>query len=153
MFASALNPVISRALINALLDFVTSTTPPAFTGLIVDLYTSSSAPLGLDMTVGQFTPPVYTGYTSNPISSLSNPGSNSPSGNGLIVYTNQAWALTAAPVSTIQILGYYVHSNFPTVDTVMWAEAFVNPIPLQNVGDFLDLELIFPILSEVPTGA
>lgn len=135
-------PTVMRAQLTELLDDLVGTVglSEVFVGAEVHLYTNTPV-IEPGNIVGDFTEATFTGYAAVTTVTWSAPGN--VSNVGLAVHSQvlfTAGAITP-PGETVQ--GYYLTDS--GASNVYAAEQFDDPVPFDEIADFLELDLYFQI--------
>ena len=109
--------------------------------LTLHLYTNNYTPTAAD-TTASYTEATFTGYSAMPVARATwgAPATNS-TGQGEADYPQQTWTVGSSQT----IYGYWIQGV--TSGTVVWAEAFATPRPLQS-GDTFRLTPSFTLQSQ-----
>lgn len=144
MFVSSLTPVLSETLVAALLAALNTRPGAALLATpTLHLYSSVSGPISPASTVSQFTECTFTGYAAVTLSSFVGPillPNNL--GYGILGVGNfLAGSVTPPGQSAV---GYWIDDG----STALYlAEQFAAPVPFVSLGNFLELSVIFPIMT------
>jgi hypothetical protein len=109
----------------------------------VHLYTSATSPPSPTSTVADFTEATFAGYAASVIAALVGPV-NLPNaaGQGVLQTVNFVGGAIVSPGQTV--IGYWIDDG---ATAYYLGEAFPNPVLFVNPGDFLDLAVIFPVIT------
>jgi hypothetical protein len=119
-----------------------STVPAAVLMLTpkIELYNSNTIPKPTSVH-GDFTLTTFSGYAAKAVT-LTPPG-NLTNLDQCVTSTASFTATTGTPFVSDVVTGYMVTDGTATVYA---AELFASPVPIAQPGDFLDLDLILPLL-------
>lgn len=143
MHRQTVNLVLTRAVLDDILDVMAGTLPAAaiFTGCKVKLFTGATAP-SLDSVVADFTETTAVGYVAATIAAWSGPAN--------AVNGKRGWL--ASPIFVfgdnrpdgVNLAGYYLTNAAGT--TLLAAERFTQEVQVVDPGDdlVLDLMLLLP---------
>lgn len=147
MFIATVEITLMRALAQAMATAL-KTVPGGALLLtpFVKLFTANSAPITPDSEIAQFTEAAFVGYApaALTLSSAVNFDSNTVGIHGEVNFTGGA----VVPPGEV-ILGYYIVDDDSAPTTLYAAETFENPITITQPGDFISLDVCFPVKMTV----
>lgn len=144
MFVQTRNPILSRALLDALLAALSAR--PAAALLVtpfVHLFTAGPAPITLDSVSADFTAATFTGSAAValPLPLL---GPINVDASDLGAHNEVDFLATAVTPPGQTILGYWIDNAAASPTEIYLAETFETPISIAIPGDYISLDVIFP---------
>jgi len=139
------NPVYARALSDALLDALSAR--PAAALLVtpfVHLFTAGPSPVTPDAVPGDFTEATFTGYAAVALA-LPLLGSVQIDPEDLAQHNEVDFLAGAVTPPGENILGYWVDEAAAAGTVLYLAEIFETPIPIAALGDYISLDVAFPM--------
>ena len=97
--------------------------------------------------LSSFVDPTFAGYAAGVIALTGSP-LLAPSGNSMFMLFNRKWICVSAPAVAQNVEGYYLDDG---AGNFLAGEYFPQPIQVANVGDGVDLRLLFPLPFVVDT--
>lgn len=147
MYRQSVDPIISRTLATALLGCLGAR--PAAALLVtptLHLFTAMTGLPTIDTVAGAFTEATFNGYASQTPIGFGAPSVLLPSGQGL-GNTSPGWFFAAGSGLVIPgetVLGYWIDDGAAAMYLI---EVFDSPVPFAAFGDFLVLDLTFPLIT------
>lgn len=141
------NLTMSKALIDGLLAALSARPAAALlTTPTVHLFTAGPSVITPTQVPADFTEATFTGYASQTLGTLLGP-IQLPNTEGDGVHADVNFLAGAVAPPGQMILGYWIDDG---ATTFFGGEVFPNPIPIGVPGAFIDLDVVFPILSPAP---
>jgi hypothetical protein len=144
MFVQTRNPILSRALLDALLAALS--TRPAAALLVtpfVHLFTAGPSPITLDTVSADFTEAAFTGSAPGALA-LPLLGPINIDASDLGAHNEVDFLCTAVTPPGETILGYWIDNSATTPTEIYLSETFQTPVSIATPGDYISLDVIFP---------
>jgi hypothetical protein len=150
MFLASQNPYFQRIGLRSASTALFTGSTSVFGTMEVHLWKSTTAAPGPDSVVGDFTECDFTGYA--PVTpAFPGPPYNLDSNAGIGVQGDADFMVSGPVLISNNVAGYYVLSA--GLGGLAFAEQFSAPVPMNNVGDLLSLDVIPALAFRTPTGA
>lgn len=144
---SSRNPTFSRFLVNAVVGaYNVAPADPLIDTAAYRLFSAGPLPITPDSLEADFTESAFSGYTAQS-GSPAGPV-NLPSGLGVGMTADALFTRNSGATSE-NVLGYYVTD---ANDNLIMAEYFDAPIPMENAGDFISLQIFLPMAFRTSIG-
>jgi hypothetical protein len=141
-FITSIEPIYGTPLVVAMLACLESRPAAALlSNPTAHLFTAGPSPILGSSVPSNFTEAAFTGYAAQPITGLLGPIAL-PNGDGWAMHCEADFLGGSVAFPGAVILGYWVDNGS---GVLYLAEYFQTPIPISAPGDFISLDIIWPI--------